>query len=90
MGNFGSELSSQSQVIRKAIKKAFDEWCGAVAAALEEAKERKEIAPHHNTAILARFLINSWEGAVMRSKVAQSDSPFKDFFTVTFNSILKR
>jgi TetR/AcrR family transcriptional regulator, transcriptional repressor for nem operon len=90
MGNFAAELSPQSQVIRKALKKAFDDWCQAVAEALREAKERKEIGAHYDPASLARFLVNSWEGAVMRSKVVRSAAPFEDFFAITFNSILKR
>lgn len=89
MGNFGAEMSSQSPVTRRALKKAFDNWCNAVAEVLREAKERKEIAAHHDPASLARFLVNSWEGAVMRSKVARNTAPFEDFFTVAFNSILK-
>ena len=90
MANFGAELSPQSQVIRKALKKAFDNWCDAVAAVLAEAKERKEIAAHHDPAALACFLVNSWEGAVMRSKVVRNATPFDDFFAIAFNSLLKR
>jgi TetR/AcrR family transcriptional repressor of nem operon len=90
MGNFGAEMSSQSQVTRRALKKAFDNWCDAVAEVLQEAKEREEIDTHHDPASLARFLVNSWEGAVMRSKVVRNTAPFEDFFAVAFNSILKR
>ena len=90
MGNFGAEMSSQSKVTRTALKRAFDDWCDAVAEVLQEAKERKEIEVRHDPASLARFLVNSWEGAVMRSKVVRSAAPFEDFFTVAFNSILKR
>lgn len=90
MGNFGAEMSPQSQVTRKALKKAFDNWCDAVAEVLQEAKKGKEIDARHDPASLARFLVNSWEGAVMRSKVVRNAAPFEDFFAVTFNSILKR
>ena len=89
MGNFAAELSPQSQLIRKSLKKAFDDWCDAIAGALQEAKERKELGAHYDPASLARFLVNSWEGAVMRSKVVRNASPFEDF-AVTFNSLLKR
>ena len=89
MGNFAAEMSSQSQVTRKALKRAFDHWCETVAEVLQEAKERKEIEAYHDPELLARFLVNSWEGAVMRSKVVRSAAPFDDFFAVTFKSILK-
>jgi TetR/AcrR family transcriptional regulator, transcriptional repressor for nem operon len=90
MGNFGAEMSPQSQVMRKALKKAFDKWCDAVAEVLQEAKRREEIEARHDPASMARFLVNSWEGAVMRSKVVRNTGPFEDFFAVAFNFILKR
>jgi TetR/AcrR family transcriptional repressor of nem operon len=33
---------------------------------------------------VARFLINSWEGAVIRMKIANSRQPLDDFFAVAF------
>ena len=90
MGNFGAEMSPQSQLMRKALKKAFKYWCDAVAETLQEAKDRKEIEASHDPASLARFLVNAWEGAVIRSKVVRNTEPFEDFFAVAFNSILKR
>lgn len=90
MGNFGAELSSQSPIIRKAVKKAFDRWFNGVASVLREAKERGDIGRHHDPQKLARFLINAWEGAVIQSKVMRNTTPFEDFFAVIFDSFLKQ
>ncbi len=90
LGNFGAELSSQSPIIRKALKNIFDRWCDAVANVLQEAKERGDIDKHRDPKELARFLFNAWQGAVVNGKVTQSPAPFEDFFAVIFNSILKR
>ncbi|HEY1464032.1 MAG TPA: TetR family transcriptional regulator C-terminal domain-containing protein [Terriglobales bacterium] len=89
LGNLGTEMSSHSAATRKAIKEAFENWCDSVTEVLKEAKECEEIDAHHDPAALARFLVNSWEGAVMRSKVVRGAAPLEDFFSITFNSILK-
>jgi TetR/AcrR family transcriptional regulator, transcriptional repressor for nem operon len=90
MGNFGAELSSQSPIIRKVVKKAFGRWFNGVASVLQEAKERGDIDRHHDPQKLARFLINAWEGVVIQSKVMRNTTPFEDFFAVIFDSFLKR
>jgi TetR/AcrR family transcriptional repressor of nem operon len=90
MGNFGAELSAQSPIIRKALKKAFDRWCNGVASVLQEAKERGDIGKHHDPQKLARFLVNAWSGAVIQAKVTRNAVPLEDFFAVIFDSVLKR
>jgi len=89
LGNLGAELSSQSPLVRKALKKHFDRWCGAVAIVLQEAKERGDIAKSHDPQETARFLYNAWQGAVINSKVTRSQAPFKNFFAVIFDSVIK-
>jgi len=90
LGNFGAELSSQSPLVRKALKHIFDRWRDAVASVLQEAKERGDIAKHHDPQETARFLYNAWQGAVINSKVTRSQAPFDNFFAVIFDSVMKR
>jgi len=90
LGNFGAELSSQSPLVRKALKNIFDRWRDAVAIVLQEAKERGDIAGHHDSQETARFLYNAWQGAVINSKVTRSQAPFDNFFAVIFDSVMKR
>lgn len=40
--------------------------------------------------LLARFLINSWEGSIVRMKIVDSREPLDDFFTVAFPLIAGR
>jgi TetR/AcrR family transcriptional repressor of nem operon len=90
LGNFGAELSSQSPLVRKALKQIFDRWRDAVASVLQEAKGRGDIAKHHDPQETARFLYNAWQGAVINSKVTRSQAPFDNFFAVIFDSVMKR
>ncbi|MDW3689418.1 TetR family transcriptional regulator C-terminal domain-containing protein [Cupriavidus sp. CV2] len=38
--------------------------------------------------MLAQFLLNSWEGALLRMRVEKSDGPLRDFVKVIFESVL--
>ena len=38
---------------------------------------------------LARFLVNSWEGATIRLKITQDREPIDDFLNVAFKALLK-
>jgi TetR/AcrR family transcriptional regulator, transcriptional repressor for nem operon len=90
MGNFASEISDQCPAIRQALKNAFNGWCDTIAAVLREARAQGEIAARHDPDRLARFLVNSWEGALVRSKVTRTRAPFEDFFAISFDSLLKK
>jgi TetR/AcrR family transcriptional repressor of nem operon len=90
MGNFGSEMSTQSPVIRKALKNLFNVWCDLIARVLREAQAQGEIAAKRDPDQLARFLVNSWEGAVIRAKVTRTRAPLEDFFATSFDSLLKK
>jgi TetR/AcrR family transcriptional repressor of nem operon len=90
LGNFGAELSSQSPAIRKALKKIYERWRDAVATVLEEAKERGDIAKHHDPQETARFLYSAWQGAVIDSKVTRNRAAFDNYLAVVFDFILKR
>jgi TetR/AcrR family transcriptional repressor of nem operon len=54
-----------------------------VAAAIREGQEDGSIEARLHADQVARFLINSWEGAVIRMKIANSRQPLDDFFSVT-------
>ena len=90
MGNFGAELSSQSPVIRKALKKIFERCYDAIAHVIQEAKERGDIDKRCNPQETARFLFNAWQGAVINSKVTRNQAPFENFLAVIFDSLMKR
>jgi TetR/AcrR family transcriptional repressor of nem operon len=89
MGNFGAELSSQSSAIRKALKKHFDGFCNMIAAVVQEAQDNGELSAKGDADRIARFLVNSWEGAIVRARIVRTSVPFDDFFAMTFDSALK-
>lgn len=88
LGNFGTELSAQSPAIRAALEAAFDDWTKAIAQVIAEAQKAGDVSRDIPAETLANFLLNAWEGAVMRSKVEKDPAALDAFLSVTFNKIL--
>ena len=87
-GNFSAELSSQSPAIRAALEKAFDDWSRSVAQVIAEAQKAGDVARDVPAETLARFLIDAWEGAVLRSRVEKDSAALDTFLSIAFNKIL--
>ncbi|MFE9610743.1 TetR family transcriptional regulator C-terminal domain-containing protein [Streptomyces sp. NPDC006012] len=81
-GNFGLELSTHSTAIREEVGGRFDHWESLLASVLDEARAAGTLASEVDSAVLARFLVNAWEGAAMQAKVARSSAPLDGFFVV--------
>ena len=50
--------------------------------------EAREIRGDCGTALLASFLINAWEGAILRSKVVKNSAPLEEFNQIVFGKLL--
>ncbi|ASK33334.1 TetR family transcriptional regulator [Alcanivorax sp. N3-2A] len=88
LGNFGNELSVQSDLIRQRVAGALNSWTGALAKTIAEAQEDGTIGDDQPPEQLAAFLINAWQGALMRAKVERSDKPLTAFLRVMETRIL--
>jgi TetR/AcrR family transcriptional regulator, transcriptional repressor for nem operon len=89
IGNLGQELASQNETFRKRLNEVFDGWVEQFAACLEEAKAKGELSRAADSERLAQFLLNGWEGAILRSKVMKSASPMQTFIALLFERVLK-
>jgi TetR/AcrR family transcriptional repressor of nem operon len=88
VGKMSLEVSSQSEVIRTLLSEAFKTWQKAIEEVLRAAVDEKELPSGTRTAELAAYLLNSWEGAVLRSQTEQSDKPLETFISFTFSQLL--
>ncbi len=88
LGNFGAELSSQSALIRECVARAFERQADALAMPIEEAQKTGDISSDAAPKTLAAFLINAWQGAVMRAKVEKDSAPLALFLNITFSKVL--
>jgi len=87
MGNLASELSDSSELVRKVLVRRFARWHRAIADVLREAQSKGEVSENIDADQTARFLVNSWEGALIQMKVSRSNQPIDDFLKMAFASL---
>ena len=77
-GTLGLELASHSSGMRQRI-----------ADCLTRAQAAGELAPRFAAQELAAFILSSWEGAILRSKITKSVDPLTSFIALLFAQILR-
>lgn len=81
IGNLAQELSAQNEIFRDRLNYIFAEWehyfeqCLIAAAAAGEIKSDRYKE-------LAKFILSSWEGAILQAKVTKSVVPMQTFVSV--------
>jgi TetR/AcrR family transcriptional regulator, transcriptional repressor for nem operon len=88
IGNLGAELSDQSELIRVGVEAAFAKWVEALELCIREGQSGGAIRADIDAAVLASFLINAWEGAVLRAKVVKNSAPLEEFKQIVFGNLL--
>jgi TetR/AcrR family transcriptional repressor of nem operon len=89
MGNFAAESEDLPASFRKLISASFARWEAALAAGLARAQKKGEIARPHDPRQLGRYLMASWQGALLLHKNSKSRSPIDDFFHITLDVLLR-
>jgi TetR/AcrR family transcriptional repressor of nem operon len=90
MGRFSLEIAAQNPQLRKQIGAAFVHWQHTVARVIRQAVTQKELRADTDPESLAGFLLNSWEGALLRSQAQKSDAPLETFMHQVFDVLLAR
>lgn len=88
IGNMAQEMSDLSPAMRERIRAGLDALAGRLTLVLEEARERGEMRPGLDPAETAAFLLDAWEGALMRMKVAKDTDPLTRFEDIAFRHLL--
>jgi TetR/AcrR family transcriptional repressor of nem operon len=89
IGNLSLEVADHSDSIQSLLQLSFANWQTAIAAVLQEAIERGDLAKSNKPQELASFLLNSYQGALLRSKADRSGKPLEDFLYFVFNVLLR-
>ena len=89
LGLFAAEMTQDYPRMREELRLVFETWCEAVEQVLREAQAAGEVDPRHDPVLLARYVVNSWEGATIRVKLTQDRGPLDDFFQFSFKALLK-
>ncbi|GAA0322202.1 TetR/AcrR family transcriptional regulator [Actinoallomurus spadix] len=88
VGNFGAEIADHSPVIREAVREGLAQWTDAVAGALTEARDGGALRAGLDPRATAGFLVNAWEGSLIRARADRSAEAFDSFFTLVFDALL--
>ncbi|MEV6205462.1 TetR family transcriptional regulator C-terminal domain-containing protein [Streptomyces sp. NPDC051771] len=81
-GNFGAELSNQSDLLRDRVETGLATWTEAVVRVLGEARAAGDLTGPLAPERLGPFLVDAWEGAVLRAQVTRDRAPLDGFFSV--------
>jgi TetR/AcrR family transcriptional regulator, transcriptional repressor for nem operon len=88
LGGFSAELANQSEAIREGLRKLYGQWTKDIEATIAEAQTKGEIANKTKAADMAAFLLDSYEGALLRARVERSRKPFDRFMKFAFGELL--
>jgi TetR/AcrR family transcriptional repressor of nem operon len=89
IGNMGAELADHSAVIRAQVDISLADWTESIADSIRAAQASGELPAGEDPQRLSRFILNAWEGALLRAKVVKNSEPLDDFFAVVFEDILR-
>jgi TetR/AcrR family transcriptional regulator, transcriptional repressor for nem operon len=88
LGNFSAEMADHSPLIRKRLAAFFTAWTLDIEAAIRAAQAAGSIATRADPADLAAFLLDAYEGALLRARVEKNGHAFDRFMKVAFTQIL--
>lgn len=90
IGNLSQEMGDLNPAFRKKLENIFQMMVAPVEKLLNEARKRKELSRKVDTGEMADFIINSWEGAILRMKVQKNPDALRLFDKMIFDGFLKQ
>jgi TetR/AcrR family transcriptional repressor of nem operon len=89
LGNFSAEAADHSALMRQHLADHFAQWSESLETCIAQGQARGEIKAQFPAASLARFVLNSWEGALLRMRADKSEAPLAEFMAIIFGCVLK-
>lgn len=90
LGNLTQEMGTLNPAFRTKLRDALNRIKMAMAKCLEQARAANEIGASVDPDEMADFILNSWEGALLRMKAEGDTEPLGLFRKVVFGILLKR
>jgi len=84
IANLTAESSTAVPALQAALRSDLDRWTQSLAAAVKAAQEIGQVRSDIEASELARFLVSSWEGCELRTKLTGDRGPLDDFFKMAF------
>jgi TetR/AcrR family transcriptional repressor of nem operon len=88
VGKFMAEVSVDTPQIRESLRRVLKVWEEELASALAEGQRQGSIRKDLPAGDLAAFLIDSYEGAILRTRLEKKPRALAAFMTIVFSSII--
>jgi TetR/AcrR family transcriptional regulator, transcriptional repressor for nem operon len=89
IGGLSLEVADHSPTLQAQLQATYTAWQGSIAEVLRQAMKTGDLNPSMKPDALAEFVLNSYEGALVRMKAEQSGRPLKNFLHFVFEVLLK-
>jgi TetR/AcrR family transcriptional regulator, transcriptional repressor for nem operon len=81
-------VAGTSTLLQERLSSSFKLWQSVIATVLQEAIDRGDLPKSTKAEPLAGFILNSWEGALLRSQADKNDTALKHFMHYMFENLL--
>lgn len=81
LGNIGQEMSDVNEPIRLEADLLLCRFTALIEDLLQEAQDKGDISKNRDIKKLAQFILNAWEGTLMRMKAAKNYNAFDSFLS---------
>jgi TetR/AcrR family transcriptional regulator, transcriptional repressor for nem operon len=88
IGNMSAEMPDQSRAVRERLAVLLAAWSRAIESCVREAQADGTVRRDMEARTIAMFLLNSWEGAMMRAKVDKDAVALTAFVDIAFGALL--
>jgi TetR/AcrR family transcriptional regulator, transcriptional repressor for nem operon len=90
IGNLTQEMGGLSDTFQDKLRHALNMMKAEIAECLDLARQELEIDPALDVSETADFILNSWEGALLRMKAESNTAPLILFEKMIFGRVLKQ
>jgi TetR/AcrR family transcriptional regulator, transcriptional repressor for nem operon len=88
IGNFSAEMAGDSRLVRDRLAAVMAAWTQLLARCIREAQAAGELRADLEPEAVAGFLIDAFEGAILRTKVDRDSAALLRFESIVFSTIL--
>ncbi len=89
VGNMAVEMSDHSPLVAARLSEIYAGWTGRVAECIAQAQKTGEVTSDAKPEALAAFVLNAWEGAVLRARIERGSRPLDQFIEMLFAHFLR-
>lgn len=89
VGNLTQEMGDVNKSIAKTTNTLHNMVSSKILLCILEAKEKYGYNPVSKPQILANYINNSWQGALVRMKSSENREPLDEFYTILIEVLLK-